>query len=406
MKSKQYTGAKRQAILSERRNLKMARSAHAYVRGNTVKFYDWLQTENGKRIPSGPPVWICGDCHVGNLGPLANVKGRVEIAIRDFDQTVVGNPAHDLIRLGLSLATAARGSDLPGVTTAIALEQMIEGYQEALSNRSNRYKDFDEIPRPLQLILKQAYKREWRHLAEERIKNVKPRIPLGECFWKPSAAENKVIKTLFEAREVCKMVTSLRGRDDDAKVRVVDAAYWMKGCSSLGRLRYAVLLRVGKSQGKESDLCIIDIKEATKAAAPRTPHGKMPKNNAERVVEGASKLSPFLGQRMLAASFMGRDVFLRELMPQDLKLELDQLTRDEAVSAARYLASVVGKAHGRQMDLATRQSWRDELGRQRSKELDAPSWLWTSVVDLVASHEAAYLEHCREFATTRSRRTK
>jgi uncharacterized protein (DUF2252 family) len=178
MNSKKLTVAKRQSVLNERRNLKMARSAQAYVRGNTVKFYDWLQTDSGKRIPRGPPVWICGDCHAGNIGPLANVKGRVEIAIRDLDQTVIGNPSHDLIRLGLSLATAARGSDLSGVTTAVALEQMIEGYQEALSNRSDQYKDFEDIPKPVRLILKQAYKREWRHLAEERIKNVKPSIPL------------------------------------------------------------------------------------------------------------------------------------------------------------------------------------------------------------------------------------
>jgi hypothetical protein len=27
----------------------------------------------------------------------------------------------------------------------------------------------------------------------------------------------------------------------------------------------------------------------------------------------------------------------------------------------------------------------------RGKKLDAPSWLWTSVVQLVASHEAAFL---------------
>jgi uncharacterized protein (DUF2252 family) len=48
------------------------------------------------------------------MGPLADAKGRVDIQIRDLDQTVIGNPAHDLIRLGLSLASAARGSDLPG----------------------------------------------------------------------------------------------------------------------------------------------------------------------------------------------------------------------------------------------------------------------------------------------------
>ena len=107
----------RQAELSQARNLKMARSAHAYVRGSTVKFYEWLEESAGK-VPAGPPIWICGDCHVGNLGPLADAKGRVAIQIRDLDQTVIGNPAHDLIRLGLSLASAARSSDLPGVTTA------------------------------------------------------------------------------------------------------------------------------------------------------------------------------------------------------------------------------------------------------------------------------------------------
>jgi uncharacterized protein (DUF2252 family) len=286
------------------------------------------------------------------------------------------------------------------------MEQMIQGYQEALSNRSAHYKDFAEIPKPVQAILKQAYKREWRHLAEERIKNVKPSIPLGDCFWKPSVAENRAIKALFETKEVRKMVTSLQERADDPRVRVVDAAYWMKGCSSLGRLRYAILVHVGKKHGAQGELCIFDIKEATKAAAPRSARGGMPKNNARRVVEGASKLSPFLGQRMVAARFMGRDIFLRELMPQDLKLELDKLTCNEAVLAARFLASVVGKAHGRQMDAATRKSWSEQLGKHRSKGIDAPSWLWTSVVDLVASHEAAYLEHCREFAIARQRLTR
>jgi hypothetical protein len=41
------------------------------------------------------------------------------------------------------------------------------------------------------------------------------------------------------------------------------------------------------------------------------------------------------------------------------------------------------------MDGATRRSWKAELARNRSKTLDAPSWLWLSVVELMASHEAA-----------------
>ena len=76
----------------------MSTSAHAYVRGNTKQFYDWLGTKAGKSVPQGPAVWICGDCHVGNIGPLADSDGNIEIQIRDLDQTVIGNPAHDLNR--------------------------------------------------------------------------------------------------------------------------------------------------------------------------------------------------------------------------------------------------------------------------------------------------------------------
>jgi uncharacterized protein (DUF2252 family) len=50
------------------------------------------------------------------------------------------------------------------------------------------------------------------------------------------------------------------------------------------------------------------------------------------------------------------------------------------------------------MDIETQRLWLAELAANRSKKLDAPSWLWSSVVDLMASHEAGYLEHCRKFA--------
>jgi uncharacterized protein (DUF2252 family) len=90
---------------------------------------------------------------VGNLGPVANASGRVALAIRDLDQTVIGNPAHDLIRLGLSLATAIRSSDLPAVTTALVLEQMAEGYIEALGNGGRGRKPSSTPPAAVRRIL-------------------------------------------------------------------------------------------------------------------------------------------------------------------------------------------------------------------------------------------------------------
>jgi uncharacterized protein (DUF2252 family) len=170
----------RQRILTETRNLKMAQSAHAYVRGSTARFYEWLESSSRCKLPEGPPVWICGDCHVGNLGPLADTKGHVLVQIRDLDQTVIGNPAHDLVRLGLSLASAARGSDPPGVTTARIFEEVVAGYQAALS--TNFEVDKEKSHRPKALLV-QSTRRRWRHLAEERLDTIKPTIPLGKRFW-------------------------------------------------------------------------------------------------------------------------------------------------------------------------------------------------------------------------------
>jgi len=387
----------RAATLNQIRNLKMSRSSHAYVRGNTVKFYEWLDAQKNGSIPSGPPVWICGDCHVGNLGPIANASGQIEVQIRDIDQTVIGNPAHDLIRLGLSLASAARGSDLPGVTTAKMLEQMMDGYEKSFEPDFHEASDMT-MPESIRLVSKRAVAASWESLAAERIQDARPTIPLGRRFWPISKAEKREIAELFETEEMRKLATMLRSRDDHGSVRLLDAAYWMKGCSSLGRLRYAVILQIGSKKAKDVQYCIMDIKEAAQAAAPRSPRVKMPADQAERVVEGARYLSPFLGKRMRAVKLSGKSVFVRELLPQDLKVEIERLTREEAMNVALYLSAVVGKAHSRQMDAQTRTQWQKELQRNRSSSLDAPTWLWASIVELLAEHERAYLEHCRKYA--------
>jgi uncharacterized protein (DUF2252 family) len=384
----------RAAALKTQQSLKMARSAHAYVRGSTVKFYEWLEAQKRGRLPEGPAVWICGDCHAGNLGPVAAMDGRIAIQIRDLDQTVIGNPAHDIIRLALSLATASRGSDLPGVTTARILEQVIEGYQAALQQDADAIED---APKSIQLVMKKSLARSWKKLADERLEDQNPTIPRGTKFWSLSKSERSAIDEMFQTTALRHLATSLKSREDDAPIEVEDAAYWMKGCSSLGLLRFAVLLGIGER--KKRALALMDVKEAVAAAAPRYGRKMMPKDQAERVVEGAMHLSPHLGKRMVAARLDGRSVFIRELLPQDLKIEIERLTVQDAMKAASFLAGVVGKAHARQMDEATRKGWFKELERNRTLTLEAPSWLWSSVVSLIGSHEVAYLEHCRRYAT-------
>ena len=397
MPKKYPNPTQRAALLSDLRGLKMAKSAHAFVRGSTVQFYEWLAAAE-PRLPHGPSIWICGDCHVSNIGPVADTEGHVGVRIRDFDQTVIGNPAHDIIRLGLSLTMAARGSDLPGIVSAKMLEELMHGYEKALDD--GKVKITVKRPECVRIVMRRAMRRKWKHLASERIEGVEPNIPFSKNYWPISRGERNALKTLMSTEAVRALAVSLSHRDDKDVVEMLDAAYWVKGCSSLGLLRYAVLLRVGKSKDPESSLCLIDVKEATLAAAPGDKSVAMPRGNAKRVVQGALTLTPHLGERMLAGKILDTPVFVRELLPQDLKLDIEHLNQTEAMEVASYLGNVIGCAHAQQMNEQTRKRWRDGLKQSRSKSLDAPSWLWQSVVELVKEHEGGYLDHCRRFANS------
>jgi uncharacterized protein (DUF2252 family) len=380
--------------LHRRRDVKMARDAHAYVRGSTQRFYEWLASSQGRSIPSGPAVWICGDAHVGNLGPIARCDERIEVELRDLDQTVPGNPAYDLVRLSLSLAMAARSSDLPGVVTARLVEELMGGYLDAFAHPEVTKPDTDSAA--VRFVLREAVRRKWRHLHRERI-GKKPKFPMGNRFLPLAAEEREAVEQFLDKERVRQLVTSLDCRDDDAEIRLLDAAFWVKGCSSLGLWRCAALVEVvGHSQG-HGGYSLLDIKEAVAPVAPVGERDDMPAHQGERVVLGARALSPTLGQRMLSGTILDHSVFVRELMPQDLKLELAMLDDVEARATARALARIVGLAHVRQMDDAARESWRAELDGAATRSMEAPTWLWTSVVDLIGIHERAYLEHCRRY---------
>ncbi len=378
----------------------MSRSAHAFIRGSTDVFYKWIDAHANGRIPLGPPIWICGDCHVGNLGPIGHHEGRTVIELRDLDQTVVGNPAHDLLRLALSLAMAARSSDLPGVTTARITEDLVAGYERAFAGETVD-ETIDELPQPIRVVMKRAVHRTTKHLLRERLGSRRRELALGSRFWPLDDAEREAIAALVTTPSVRRLVTLLAERSDDARIDFVDAAFWAKGCSSLGLWRVALLVEIverGKKGKQKRTPSLLDVKQAV---VPRSPWagGTEPSiSPGERVVRGARSLAPALGQRMESAEILNRSVFIRELLPQDVKVELDRISVENGRAVAYYLGMVVGRAHARQLDLAGRRSWQAEIAKRRSKTLDAPSWLWQTLIELVSFHEHAYLEHCRRYA--------
>jgi uncharacterized protein (DUF2252 family) len=162
-------------------------------------------------------------------------------------------------------------------------------------------------------------------------------------------------------------------------------------------LRYAVLLDIEGAAEDGNDLCLMDIKEATSPIVPMPHSVTLPKDDGERVLEGARQLSPALGDRMRSSTLLGRPVFVRELLPQDLKLDIVSLKQKKVRRLAAYLGHVVGRAHARQMDDHARKEWCRQLKKNHSHSLQAPSWLWRTTLGLLAEHERIYLEHCRRY---------
>jgi uncharacterized protein (DUF2252 family) len=88
--------------------------------------------------------------------------------------------------------------------------------------------------------------RSWKQFSQGTYQRRHANDSDGKAVLAASQGRKIEIKKLFQRENVRRLVTSLRSRDDKATIKMLDAAYWMKGCSPLGRLRFAVLLGIGE----------------------------------------------------------------------------------------------------------------------------------------------------------------
>lgn len=117
----------------------------------------------------------------------------------------------------------------------------------------------------------------------------------------------------------------------------------------------------------------------------------MPKDQAERVVEGAMHLSPHLGKQSPKEALRLYPLVVAA-GPKDRNSAVDCSGRDKG---SQLLAGGVGEAHARQMDAHTRASWFKELERNRSTTLGTPSWLWSSGENLATRWSPAPIMRSR-----------
>ena len=77
------------------------------------------------------------------------------------------------------------------------LEEMVDGYERAMAGRFDRQTEKNFRPKVIRAIFERSIRRTWKQLAEERIEDEKPTIPLGKRFWALTNKERKDLEKLF-----------------------------------------------------------------------------------------------------------------------------------------------------------------------------------------------------------------
>lgn len=392
----------RPAQLKRLRDEKSARDAHAFVRANPAFFYEQMSDKRLRKLPDAPSIWISGDCHVENLGAVSDAHGVATVAMNDLDEAVIHTPVFDLLRLSLSLAMAMRTAGMSALALDHAIAALSKGYAKSVELRAaDAPVEYDTAPVRVRRMFEAAGSRSQKHLLARRTEKRKThRFPLGPKYWPLTKTEKNAIAEIVVSAPIRALVTTLAGRHPDSTVRVVDSVFRVAGLSSLGAWRAAALVCVTTPSGAQGAATshetfrILDIKEALPLRAPRLSKSDFPKDDADRVVAAARILAPYLGHRTVAATVGGLRTTIHELMPHDEKIGLADLKRTETTSLAAYLGSVVGRAHGRQLDKRDAKAWLASFAKAKSTAAGTPRWLWDELAYFIGTHEEAYLHHC------------
>lgn len=374
--------------LVQRKIAKMVVSPLAFLRGSAPLFYEMLAEH--PELLEGPAEegHLCGDAHVENFGVFrtehAKGKGGADsesaafvFDVNDFDETVIGPWRLDVLRLLASVVLAGREFTAAGPQIIALLRALLDAYVgAAFLGRA-----LPGAPPPVARLFAKAEKRGAREMLESRTKVVgnTRRFVIGERYLALPPELSTGARQAF-----ADYVTALGESPRKGHYDVVDLAFRVAGTGSLGALRVAVLTR-GKDEPDGGWL--FDMKEQGAPAAASLC--KVPdEDGSARVLAGmrACLESP---PRMLGVTKLGAtSLLVRRLAPQEDKLDLTRIAKDELEDVARLLGALLGRAHRRGATSAGSTPW-------SAGELDA---LIDRAVTIAGVHEAAYLAYCKAIA--------
>lgn len=310
-----------------------------FFRGTNHLFYEDLSKAT---IPSSPACWLCGDLHIENFGSYKGDNRLVYFDINDFDDSILGPVAWEIVRVLTSILIAFDALRITDKEALQCCKIFLKQYCNILALGSPRYIEARTATGIVKRFLNAVEKRSDKKLLAKRTYRKGGRLHL-------STGRNKQLKiddTLkHELIKVFKhWMDSTNEPPNDYKV--LDARFRLAGTGSLGVYRYVFLIQKNNDSGKHM---LIDMKEARPSSLAPYVNIKQPiwKSEAERVVTAQKIMQNVSPAELSTLMFEDRHYFMQEMQPTKDRINFKIIQDDFKVvcNVMQDMATITASAH-------------------------------------------------------------
>lgn len=374
-------------ILLRRKMERMSASPLAFLRGAAPFFYEVLKANDDLGQGPGGEGWIVGDLHIENFGAYrpdsfddsekpadkAAAKRPAVFDLNDFDDTIIGPWRYDVLRFSTSLILAGRELGVTGPVVLDLLDRVLDAWTKAVFDGEAP----SEPPAAVVALVEKVKARSKTALLDARTKEEKGKRHLvrGPRYMD---LDKEILEQVPAA--LAEYISTIREEEKPPKgeQKIEDAAFRIAGTGSLGGLRMAVIVEGSKA--------IFDLKEQ---GSPSTAIvcGEPDMDHGERVITGfracVAHPASLLGTSHIKLNKKKISLSCRRLSPQEDKLDLPKLKKEDLPDLATHLGALLGGAHRRG---AKTKGSRWNKGDRDTVRMQA--------ISLAGLHEAVYLALC------------
>jgi uncharacterized protein (DUF2252 family) len=353
--------------LLARKYATMRQTPLSFMRGTCQLFYDTLPRV--AELDAAPRTWLSGDLHAENFGAYKGDNRLTYFDVTDFDESALGPPTLDAVRLLASILVAAAEWGLgAGEGDALAARAAVV-YATELASGKAAWIERESARGALKRLLAQVAGRSRADLLARFTtrKGRRRHFQLDDRhLFQATDAERAAVEQMLAAAGAA--------ANDPDYFRLVDVARRVVGVGSVGRPRFITLV---EGRGSPDRNALLELKAARPSVVvPRTAT-RQPRwpDEAARIV-GVQRHAVAIAPAFLSAVTGGETGFvLRELQLSDDRLTLRDWERQpkKLAEALVTLAAVAAWMHLRagawresaSVDVlaafAAEHAWRDAL---------------------------------------------